>query len=173
MIKAAEPADPADQIDVRRIVLGVISDNDQARDAYRTDPAMRLGVEVVIGTLGRLAVEMQSAEVFTRDELEQLVHRVAVACSLSGGPENEQTIGDANTELFPTAAEVAADDDDVADQTTDVTTTVTLAVMDRTFRHNTSTSGITPAGHRALVGALAEAGFEIVSGPTRATKTRA
>lgn len=84
-------------IDVRKIVLDVIERNDEARTAYLTDPAMHHGVEVTIGVLGRVAEVLVTSGIHGA---ESLIKEIAVACSRSGGPEREQIIAAANSNLF-------------------------------------------------------------------------
>lgn len=155
--RVMQPAGEQEPVDVRGIVADVIASNHAAHEAYLHDPAMRHGVEVVIGTLGRTVLALAQTGRHTRDELVCLARTVAVACSISGGPEDEQTIGEANTELFP-EREIPADE---------VKTAVVLGVMNPDYRLPAAPAGITPRASRALTEALASEGFEIVEGPAR------
>lgn len=88
-------------LDVRAIVLDIIDRNPEARHAFRHDPAMYHGVEVVIGTLGRVAEVLDRTGRFTSPEVTTLIRDVAVACSISGGQEDINRIAQANTLLYP------------------------------------------------------------------------
>lgn len=96
-------------VDVRRIVLDVIGANPEAARAYMLDPAMRHGVEVTVGVLGRAAAILNTTAGHSRPETEALIREIAVACSRSGGPEKERVIAAANGQLHPPADRAAAD----------------------------------------------------------------
>lgn len=154
-----QPAGEQDPVDVRAIVAEVITSNRTAHEAYLHDPAMHHGVEVVIGTLGRTILALTRTRRFTRTELVELTRTIAVACSISGGPEDEQAIGRANSELFP--------DRPVPEGETQVRTELVLGIMNPDHRRSDSPTGLTPGGSRALTEALVGEGFEILDGPRR------
>lgn len=156
--RVMQPAGESDPVDVRAIVAEVIASNHAAHTAYLHDPAMHHGVEVVIGTLGRAVLELARTGRHTRAELVDLVRATAIACSISGGPEDEQAIGRANAELFP--------DREVTVDGIQVRTSVVLGVMNLDYARSGSPTGLTPGGSKALTEALADAGFEILDGPT-------
>lgn len=95
------------KIDVRKIVLTVVEANPEAAKAYLTEPAMRHGVEITIGVLGRAAEVLITHGGHTPDQAAHLIGLTAMACSKFGGLEKEQIIAAMNTELFvPPCVEV-------------------------------------------------------------------
>lgn len=152
-----QPAGEHDPIDVREIVAEVVGANRAAKEAYLHDPAMKYGIEVVIGTLGWTVDTLVRTGRHTRAELVDLVRTIAIACSISGGPADEQTIGQANTDLFP--------DRDLP--TGDLRTSLVISAMSPDLRNPATPTGLTPRGSKALTQALVAEGFEIVDGPAR------
>lgn len=100
---------------VRRIVLDVIGADPEAARAYMLEPAMRHGVEVTVGVLGRAAAILNTTAGYSRLQTEALIREIAVACSRSGGPENETAIATANGQLHPLADRAAADAEELHD----------------------------------------------------------
>ncbi len=88
-------------VDVRRIVLSVIETSPEASRAYVHEPAMRHGVEVTIGVLGRAADILMRSGGHTAAETEALILEIAHACSQSGGQEYEHALAIANSQLHP------------------------------------------------------------------------
>ena len=89
------------RIDVRKIVLDVVELNPEAAQAYLLEPAMRHGVEVTIGVLGRTAEVLMGSGRHTPGETADLIRDIAVACSGGSGQEDRQVIAVLNTRLFP------------------------------------------------------------------------
>lgn len=149
----------AEPIDVRRIVLDVVDDSDIAKSLYLSDPAMKAGIEITIGVMGRTAATLLATNRHTRGEVENIIRDIVVDLSFGGeggslgteGPENLDTIAAANTHLYgqANAGKIGA----------------VLAVMDPTFEDPKDPTGLTGPGFSALTSALAAAGYEIVDGP--------
>ena len=85
------------RIDVRGIVLNIVGANPEAYHAYMHDPAMRHGVEVTIGVLGRAADVLTTTGGHSHPEAAELIREIAIACSHRGGPEDERAIAAAET----------------------------------------------------------------------------
>lgn len=152
-------------IDVRRIVLDLVDGNDISRSAYLNDPAMKYGIEVIIGALGRVAETLTATNRHTRPGIEAIIHDVAVSLAhaadaprdeigpdrlVTTGPEDLTRIAEANTAMYGRNLDTAR---------------VYLGVMDPTFVDKSQPSGITPDGLAALTSGLAAAGYEILDGP--------
>lgn len=89
------------RIDVRRIVLDILGENPEAARLYLLDPAMRHGVEITIGVLGRAAEVLTTTAGHSHPEAEALIRAIAVRCSQPRGPEDLAAIAAANSQLFP------------------------------------------------------------------------
>lgn len=154
-----QPVPTADHIDVRQIVLEDIAADPIAADQYMTDPAFKLSIETVIGTLDRILDCVAETGRHDPDELEALAHTMVRRLSGSSDDraEDSAVIAHAAALLTPDPTTPPA-----------VTITTVLGVQDPTFYAPASPSGITGTGVRALQQALAESGFEILHGPTRA-----
>lgn len=87
-------------INVRSIVMEVIGKNPEAQQAHLHDPAMQYGVEVVVGTLSRVGQICLDRGDSPR-AVQDLIEVAAVACSLSGGAEDETAIAASISSVWP------------------------------------------------------------------------
>lgn len=157
-----------ESIDVRAIVLDIVDGNPTAKREYAHDPAMRMGIEVVVGTLSRTAATLLATNRHTRPEVEDIIRDIAVDMSFAHEPghplattgqEDLTTIAESNTLMFTDAP--------------DGNIGLVLGVMDPTFNDPKDPTGISAAGFSALTSALAAAGYEIVDGPELLSATPA
>ncbi len=93
-------ADASGGVDVRAIVGDVLLSNETAHKLYHTDPAMRHGIEVVMGVLGTVAAVLVD-EGDSPELAAHIVHVVAHKLSDNTAPPavSADALGTANAEL--------------------------------------------------------------------------